>query len=252
MSMWGRKKKEYVDAAAVDRMRDYLRNERQQRFADDDSSELRAAHAASSAPEIQERALAQMEADAAPAFRGSSTDTAQVLTERVRTLQNTCRRLEETIGQLGAEVERISAAGNGISILTRRAGPHDPRRSVGSSRPSEQAAEPRQIAARELAFQPNERPVTIVVDGVPDFQALMEMQRALDSLLEAETATVAEYQDGQASFELELHTAATPAQVVAGLHRISGHSLLIEEAKPHESSMRLRFQEASVSLVPES
>ena len=91
-----------------------------------------------------------------------------------------------------------------------------------------------------------------MVDGVPDFQALMEMQRAFGALLEAENATVAEYQDGQASFELKLCRPTTPAKVIQGLHQITGHSLLIEEARPQDSSMRLRFRDAGVTPEPVS
>ena len=105
-SMWGRKKNEQVDTAAVDRLRDALRNDRQQRFAAEDSSVFGVAHPASSTPEIQERALEQMESEAGQTPPGSSTHTADVLTERVRALQERSakqsRCIKHLLGRQGA------------------------------------------------------------------------------------------------------------------------------------------------------
>ncbi|MDZ4278459.1 MAG: hypothetical protein U1B78_04910, partial [Dehalococcoidia bacterium] len=93
----------------------------------------------------------------------------------------------------------------------------------------------------EPQFLPGARPMSIVLSAVPGFQELMEVQRTLSSLAATAGASVVAFKNGEASLEVALHGALTAREIIDGLGGTIGQHLLIEEARPDELRLRLRF-----------
>lgn len=241
----------------IDRLREAVEGDKRRRWTDvyDEAGETDfpapPSRQASASREIQEQAIAQLESLAgrneapAQAPQYVHTMTPADVADLVRSLHETCQRIESAVGHLGSEVQRLS---HGASSVATVAIP----RSMAEPQFGYDAV---QAAPIEPLFQPAAKPVTVTFAAVPDFQGLMDMQRALSALLFADEASVLEYQDGEASFELRLRDAATAREIVDGLVQISGRKLGIEEAKPELFHLRLRFSEgnghASIGLHPE-
>ena len=149
------------------------------------------------------------------------------------------QRFEEALAQLGAEASRLSeGAAQLAGVAARLEG------QVGSIAASFQQLEP--VAQEppvpgEPRFEPDGRPVGIVLTAVPGFQGLMDAQRALSTMPAAEGASVVGYKNGEAAIEVVLRAPVSARQIVDGLRASTGHQLLIEEARPEELRLRLRF-----------
>jgi ABC-type transporter Mla subunit MlaD len=220
-----------------------------------DASPAVAQPSSADAAQHLERTLAHFEsmlsaleqrAQSAPAVDATVERTAQELDELRSTLRDVFQRLEGTLDHLGTEAQRLS---DGASDLALVAGRLDTRmneliRSVGSARsvapPPEPAAE-RAPVAIEPKFQPGDDAVAVVLAAVPGFQGLMDAQRALSGLDEAENASVVAYKNGEASLQVQLRAPVSARQIVEGLRVSTGHQLLIEESRPEALRLRLRF-----------
>lgn len=150
------------------------------------------------------------------------------------------QRLSDQVAELGLVIERLERRLEGIVRLLER----------GVSRLAPAAPEP--IPEMAPATAPPAEPcfggggegVGLVIAGVPGFQGLMEVQRGLTRLPAVESASVKRYQDGEASIELLLREPATASQIVEGISSATGASIIIEEARPEASRLRLRFSGA--------
>lgn len=149
------------------------------------------------------------------------------------------QRLEEALAQLGAEASRLSEGAAQLAGVAARL-----EAQVGSFALS---FEQRETVVQEPPvpgeprFEPDGRPVGIVLAAVPGFQGLMDAQRALSTMPSAEGASVVGYKNGEAAIELVLREPISARQIVEGLRDSTGHQLLIEEARPDDFRLRLRF-----------
>jgi hypothetical protein len=93
----------------------------------------------------------------------------------------------------------------------------------------------------EAPFLPGGEGVTISLLGVPGFQALMDIQKALMSLEEVSGASVERFQEGESRILLQLRQPLTASAIAAALHRNAGHAASVEEARPELMRLRLKL-----------
>lgn len=213
------------------------------------------ARLAHDAARILERALAQVEsllgaeqeATALPAPpEEESRAMPQDQMNRDATPGDVSHKIEEALERLAAQMERLSKEVSRLSLVADRL--EAELSTLGNGRGSAESApdeggatasEP--VTAPEPQFPPGDRPVGIVVGAVPGFQGLMDVQRGLTDLAAVKAASVQSYRNDEASMELALHTPVSARQVVEGLREATGHELIIEESRPEELRLRLRF-----------
>ena len=82
--------------------------------------------------------------------------------------------------------------------------------------------------------------LSIVLADVPNFQALLEVERALAALPMAERADLIRCQDGDAWIDLLLQAPAAPEDIVAASSS-AGHELIIQEARTDAMELRMRY-----------
>ena len=216
---------------------------------------------ASEAARILTRALDRVEdvLNRAEGYSGGRLSAAQPpgeeangadLSELRRSLRHALDRLEDAIDHVGIEEQRLSDQVAELGLLSQRL----ERRLDGIARLLEHAvgrlAPAEREAIREAAPTPQEieepcftagSGVGLVISDVPGFQGLMEVQRGLSRLPAVESASVKRYQNGEASVEVMLREPATASEIVDAIGAATGASLLIEEARPEASRLRLRF-----------
>ncbi len=206
-----------------------------------------AAHPASEAGRTLEQALAQMETLVARVeakleqtpVPSSEPSMSHELTELSRGLREAIRRLEGGLDHLESEAQRLSDEASRLSAVADR---FEGRLSEGPEAPTiERTPEPEPVAPPEPQFQPADSTIDVVIAAVPGFQGLMDVQRGLSTLPAVEGASVHRYQNGEASLGLALRGPVSPREIVEGLRVATGHQLVIEEARPEASRLRLRF-----------
>lgn len=208
---------------------------------------------AKEAAQILERALAQVESmlgslderreRPAKAEEKQAMETNE-LTDLRRSLRAVVQRLEDALDHLGIEAQRLSDETSRITLLADRL----ESRLVGLARSLRQAAPvlepapgPEPEVPQEPQFQPGDQAIGVIVNAVPGFQELMDMQRGLSNLTAVEGASVSSYRNGEASLELALNAPVTAREIVDRLGESTSRQLLIEEARPETQRLRLRF-----------
>jgi len=191
------------------------------------------------------------EQPAAPQPTPFSNDAAEVLRQALAQVESMPRdladlrrwlaevfsHLDDVLTRLDSEAHRLATTSARLSDVAARL---EDRLRDGRA-PA--AGEPEAAApAAEPTFVPNGT-IAVVLAAVPGFQGLMDVQRALSALPQAEGATVLAFKDGEASLEVRLRSPMTARQLVEALSHATGHSLLIEEVRPEASKLRLRFVE---------
>jgi hypothetical protein len=174
----------------------------------------------------------------------------QEMSELRRTLGEVLHRFEDALDHLGLEAKRLSTESSSLALMTDRlqARLSDLERALSGGGVAERALETpmEQEAPRvpeEPQFRPSDQGVSVVLASVPGFQGLMDVQRALSGLPEAENASVVGYRNGEASLKLVLREPVTPRAVIDALARAGDGEILIEESKPEAQRLRLRFVE---------
>ena len=176
------------------------------------------------------------------------------LSELRRSLRHALDRLEDAIDHVGIEEQRLSDQVVELALLTQRLERRLDgvarllERVVGRLAPAEREAIPEAAPTPQEVQEPRfaaESGVELVIADVPGFQGLMEVQRGLSQLPAVESASVKRYQDGEASVELMLREPTTASEIVDAIKAATGASLLIEEARPEASRLRLRFAAAT-------
>ncbi len=157
-------------------------------------------------------------------------------------------RLDSAIERLDAQAARLSDGASDLALVAGRVDAvlSDLTRTLGRASRLEEAqavAETEPLAPAEPQFQPGDDAVGVVLAAVPGFQGLMDAQRALSNLPEAEGASVVAYKNGEASLEMVLREPVTASRVVEALSESANQPLLIEESRPEALRLRLRFVE---------
>lgn len=157
-------------------------------------------------------------------------------------------RLDSAIERLNGQAARLSDGASDLALVAGRveAMLSDLTRTLGrASRLEKTRASPatEPLAPAEPQFQPGDEAVGVVLAAVPGFQGLMDAQRALSKMPEAEGASVVAYKNGEASLEMVLREPVTASRVVEALSESTNQPLLIEDSRPEALRLRLRFVE---------
>ena len=143
--------------------------------------------------------------------------------------------LAEQITHLAASLDRLVNHLEGISLLMselveRLAAPRE--------QEPERVSEPE---PPEPAFQPGGEGVSLAIGGVPGFQMLMDIQKALMALEQVSSASVERFQEGDSRIQIQLRSALTGGKLTAALGSATGHSFVVEEARPELMRLRLKI-----------
>ena len=155
-------------------------------------------------------------------------------------------RLDRAIERLNGQTSRLSDGASDLALVAGRveAVLSDLTRTLGrATRLEETRAAPEPLVSAEPEFQPGDEAVGVVLAAVPGFQGLMDAQRALSNLPEAEGVSVVAYKNGEASLEMVLREPVTASRVVEALSESTNQPLLIEDSRPEALRLRLRFVE---------
>jgi hypothetical protein len=165
-------------------------------------------------------------------------------------------RLEKMLNRLATQAQRLA---DGASDLAQVAGQMEGRmgevaRAMREAPSRERAPAPAltedETAELEGVLEPvvpaepqfeAARPLSVVLAGVPGFQGLMDTQRALTGMPETEGASVVAFKNGEASLEVALNAPVSARQIVDGVRSATGEQLVIEESRPEDAKLRLRF-----------
>lgn len=112
--------------------------------------------------------------------------------------------------------------------------------SLAEQRAHEPIAKP-QLPEMERSFAPGGEGIDVTIAGVPGFQGLMELQRALVRLPEVQSAAVRRYQDDEAAIQLVLSQPMTSSAVAEGVSAGTGKRIIVDESEPEQLRLRLRF-----------
>ncbi|MEX0785454.1 MAG: hypothetical protein WD939_02345 [Dehalococcoidia bacterium] len=202
--------------------------------------EPRPVHQASASPEIQERALAQLQSmlDQLQEQPQRSAEIESALRDTSGRLKYGVTKLETEVDRLSHEISRLSSVGTAAPAPSHVEHETD----IVAAQP-EPAAEQTPAPSIESQFQPGGRATAVVLSGIPDFEALMEVQRGLTGLQQAMGVSVTEYEDGVATLELELRSPASARHIASALRAGTGRQFLVEEADPGANRLRLSFIE---------
>ncbi|MCH7697660.1 MAG: hypothetical protein IH865_01790 [Chloroflexi bacterium] len=187
----------------------------------------------------------------------SGTTSAALRPGTTGTMNGSVERLERMLNRLATQAQRLA---DGASDLALVAGEMEGRlgevaRAVREAPAREPVAQPALIedevevpekvlepdAPAEPQFDPADSPLSVALAGVPGFQGLMDAQRALTGLPEAEGASVVAFKNGEAALEVVLNAPVTARQIVDGVRNVTGEQLVIEESRPEAARLRLRF-----------
>lgn len=213
---------------------------------------------ASEAARVLTRALSQVEsmldrAEGRPLQRSPSTSSAHEdlaprdLNELKRSLRHALERLEDAIDHVGIEEQRLSDQVAELALLIERLEhrldgvARQLERSLGRLAPPPPEPAPAPAEPPEVRFAAGGEGVGLVIADVPGFQGLMEVQWGLTRLPAVQSASVKRYQNGEASIKVLLREPVTASEIQEGISNATGNTLIIEQARPDASLLRLRF-----------
>lgn len=98
-----------------------------------------------------------------------------------------------------------------------------------------------QLPEMEPSFAPGGEGVDVSIANVPGFQGLMDVQRALVTLPQVQSAAVRRYQDEEAAIQLILRQPMTATQIAEAVSGATGKQLIVDDARPELLRLRLRF-----------
>ena len=83
--------------------------------------------------------------------------------------------------------------------------------------------------------------ISLTLSGVPGFQMLMDVQKALTSMDQVAGASVERFQDGDARILLQLRMPITATELADSLRRTTSFAFGVDESRPELMRLRLRF-----------
>lgn len=206
----------------------------------------------SNSPRIQEQALVQMQAMLSQVERGAHGEgplqESPEIAELRRTVHQRCAELRDGLTRLADDVTRLADA------ATRRNG-HTNGYQNGHSNGSTNGHAPAPPAANgtneaaspkptvESKFEATGWPLRVVLEAVPDFEAATAVQQALSDMPQATSAAVIEFEDASASLDVDLDVAVSLREIMDQLREHTGRHYLVEQARPDEHRLRVRFIE---------
>jgi hypothetical protein len=111
-----------------------------------------------------------------------------------------------------------------------------------SARPSVSSEGRHAVIADEEGprFMPGGEGVSLSVAALPGFQALMDLQKALNTHEAVASASVERFQEGDSRLLVHLQSPVSAASFASALRSSSGLDLAVEEARPELMSLRLK------------
>lgn len=106
--------------------------------------------------------------------------------------------------------------------------------------PADEQAPQEQPATPEPAFHPGGEGITLALAGIPGFQALMEVQKALVVLAQVSSASVERFQEGESRIQVVLGAPITATELANALTQATGHPFAVDEARPELLHLKLR------------
>jgi hypothetical protein len=101
--------------------------------------------------------------------------------------------------------------------------------------------QPPPLTPSEPVFPAGGEGVTLSISGVPGFQALMDLQKALIALDSVDGASVERFQEGDSRILLHLRSPLTANQLTDNLRNTTGQAIIIEESRPELLRLRLKI-----------
>ncbi len=173
----------------------------------------------------------------------------QEMSELRRSLTDVLHNFGMAIDHMGIEAKRLSNESSALALMADKLQMRldQLQRTLNGEfaehrRPSAVSTEEPAMPG-EPQFRPSDQGASVVLAPVSGFQELMDIQRALDSMPEADTASVVGFRNGEAALQLVLRSPVTAGHVVDALAHATGEELLIEESRPDAQRLRLRFVE---------
>jgi len=143
------------------------------------------------------------------------------LTSLATSLDRLVSHLQDLGDLMGGVIERINEA---------------PSLAPVSSTPEPKPSEP-----PEPPFLPGGEGVSLAISGVPGFQVLMDIQKALVGMEQVVGASVERFQEGDSRILVHLNAPLRATDLAADLRTATGQTLVVEESRPGLMSLRLRF-----------
>jgi hypothetical protein len=149
-------------------------------------------------------------------------------------------RLEESIRALASEreqlVQQLSEARQMLDELSRVA---HALQSAGVTAPTAPGAgEAEREAGTAPAFTPD-RPLSLLMHGVTDFNLLVRLERVLTALPAVSSAAIESYQDGQARFVVNLERDIAAEAIRDALESDLGSPVAIVASEPSEGELQM-------------
>jgi hypothetical protein len=145
------------------------------------------------------------------------------------------RMLADQIAGLAGSLDRLVTHLEGASTLMAELVARISQPYGAPPRELKQTSEP-----GEPLFQPGGEGISLVVSGVPGFQTLMDIQKALVAMEPVESASVERFQEGDSRIQLHLTQAVSGSYLAAMLGEETSHSFVVEEARPELMSLRIK------------
>ena len=154
-------------------------------------------------------------------------------------LLETLERFSDVMVRLVEHTEHLA---NSVADLTEAVSSMADARAAAPAAPARRTARPKpQLPEMEPSFAPGGEGVDVSIAAVPGFQGLMDVQRALVTLPQVQSAAVRRYQDEEAAIQLILKQPMTATQIAEAVSGATGKQLIVDDARPELLRLRLRF-----------
>ena len=145
------------------------------------------------------------------------------------------RLLGDQLANLAGALDRLVTHLEGLSTLMAEM----------LERLSAPSGKPTAASMAEPAFVPGSEGVTVALAGVPGFQSLMDIQKALTTLSGVTSASVERYQEGDSRILVALRAPVTSSELVSAIRDGTGLAASVEEARPETNRLKLKISPAS-------
>lgn len=204
--------------------------------AEEPSYDRAAAHIAKALSEI-ERAAAARAVAGNEALAGATErilDITQRMQQDLEEEKSQRAVLADQLTNLASSLDRLGAHLQGLSQLLA-----DLLERLAEPTPLTPTLTPPPPA--EPTFPAGGEGVSLSLAGVPGFQALMDLQKALIALEQVEGASVERFQEGDSRILLQLRGPVTAEALAEDLRSATGHNIVVEESRPELLRLRLKI-----------
>ena len=145
------------------------------------------------------------------------------------------RLLGDQLANLAGALDRLVTHLEGLSTLMAEM----------LERLSAPSGKPTVASTAEPAFIPGNEGVTVALAGVPGFQSLMDIQKALATLPGVTSASVERYQEGDSRILVALRGPVTSSELLTAIRDGAGLDASVDEARPETNRLKLKISPPS-------